>query len=169
LLKRRVEVRSLTIELRDEDRAREVQLFGDVPRDARLNLETFDGAHDDDRSVGRAHRRLCIAEEVRVAGRVDEVDLVVEPLERREREVDRDLFRDLVGVEVADGVSIFDATGSYGKAFINGLGWNALNVTIMLALRVPVSSGAGRARWSLRRRLRHVSMDPRSRTQRAAV
>ena len=29
---------------------------------------------------------------------------------------------------------IFDATGSYGKAFLNGLGWNALNVTIMLSL-----------------------------------
>jgi hypothetical protein len=29
---------------------------------------------------------------------------------------------------------IFDATGSYGAAFLNGLGWNALNITIMLAL-----------------------------------
>jgi hypothetical protein len=29
---------------------------------------------------------------------------------------------------------IFDATGSYGKAFLNGVGWNALNVTIMLSL-----------------------------------
>jgi MFS family permease len=29
---------------------------------------------------------------------------------------------------------IFDATGSYGAAFLNGLGWNAVNITIMLAL-----------------------------------
>ncbi len=29
---------------------------------------------------------------------------------------------------------IFDATGSYAAAFINGLGWNALNVTIMVSL-----------------------------------
>jgi MFS family permease len=29
---------------------------------------------------------------------------------------------------------IFDATGSYAAAFLNGLGWNALNITIMTAL-----------------------------------
>ena len=29
---------------------------------------------------------------------------------------------------------IFDATGSYAAAFMNGLGWNALNITIMVAL-----------------------------------
>jgi MFS family permease len=29
---------------------------------------------------------------------------------------------------------IFDATGSYAAAFLNGLGWNALNITIMVSL-----------------------------------
>jgi MFS family permease len=29
---------------------------------------------------------------------------------------------------------IFDATGSYAAAFMNGLGWNALNITIVVAL-----------------------------------
>jgi hypothetical protein len=29
---------------------------------------------------------------------------------------------------------IFDATGSYAAAFLNGLAWNALNITIMVAL-----------------------------------
>jgi MFS family permease len=29
---------------------------------------------------------------------------------------------------------IFDATGSYAAAFINGLGWNALNIIIMVSL-----------------------------------
>ena len=29
---------------------------------------------------------------------------------------------------------IFDATGSYGAAFLNGIAWNAVNVTIMLSL-----------------------------------
>jgi MFS family permease len=29
---------------------------------------------------------------------------------------------------------IFDATGSYAAAFMNGLGWNALNITIMASL-----------------------------------
>jgi MFS family permease len=29
---------------------------------------------------------------------------------------------------------IFDSTGSYGAAFLNGLAWNALNITIMVSL-----------------------------------
>jgi MFS family permease len=29
---------------------------------------------------------------------------------------------------------IFDATGSYGAAFLNGIGWNALNIVIMVGL-----------------------------------
>ncbi len=32
--------------------------------------------------------------------------------------------------------TIFDATGSYAAAFLNGLGWNALNITIMVALLI---------------------------------
>ena len=31
---------------------------------------------------------------------------------------------------------IFDATGSYAAAFLNGVGWNALNITIMTALLI---------------------------------
>src|SRR5712672_3943821 len=31
---------------------------------------------------------------------------------------------------------IFDATGSYAAAFLNGLGWNALNIAIMVALLI---------------------------------
>ena len=30
--------------------------------------------------------------------------------------------------------AIFDATGSYHAAFINGIGWNLLNLTIALVL-----------------------------------
>jgi MFS family permease len=31
---------------------------------------------------------------------------------------------------------IFDATGSYAAAFLNGLLWNALNITVMVALLI---------------------------------
>jgi hypothetical protein len=31
---------------------------------------------------------------------------------------------------------IFDATGSYAAAFMNGLVWNGLNVTIVVALLI---------------------------------
>jgi MFS family permease len=35
---------------------------------------------------------------------------------------------------------IFDATGSYAAAFLNGLGWNALNITIMVSLLIRARS-----------------------------
>jgi MFS family permease len=46
------------------------------------------------------------------------------------------IFASVVGMSFGGWVSgvIFDATGSYAAAFINGLGWNALNITIMVSL-----------------------------------
>jgi predicted MFS family arabinose efflux permease len=35
---------------------------------------------------------------------------------------------------------IFDATGSYAAAFLNGLGWNALNITIVVGLLLRARS-----------------------------
>jgi MFS family permease len=46
------------------------------------------------------------------------------------------IFASVFGMSFGGWVSgvIFDATGSYAAAFVNGLGWNALNITIMVAL-----------------------------------
>ncbi len=46
------------------------------------------------------------------------------------------IFASVFGMSFGGFVSgvIFDATGSYAAAFINGLAWNALNATIMVAL-----------------------------------
>jgi MFS family permease len=46
------------------------------------------------------------------------------------------IFASVFGMSFGGWISgvIFDATGSYSAAFINGLAWNAVNVTIMLAL-----------------------------------
>ena len=48
------------------------------------------------------------------------------------------IFASVVGMSFGGWVSgvIFDATGSYAAAFLNGLGWNALNITIMVALLI---------------------------------
>ncbi|MBC7577810.1 MAG: MFS transporter [Tardiphaga sp.] len=42
----------------------------------------------------------------------------------------------VVGMSLGGWLSgvIFDATGSYAAAFLNGLGWNALNITVIIAL-----------------------------------
>lgn len=46
------------------------------------------------------------------------------------------IFASVFGMSFGGWISgvIFDATGSYGAAFLNGMAWNAVNVTIMLAL-----------------------------------
>jgi MFS family permease len=46
------------------------------------------------------------------------------------------IFASVFGMSFGGWISgvIFDATGSYGAAFLNGLAWNAVNVTIMLSL-----------------------------------
>ena len=46
------------------------------------------------------------------------------------------IFASVFGMSFGGWVSgvIFDATGSYAAAFLNGLGWNALNITIVVAL-----------------------------------
>lgn len=46
------------------------------------------------------------------------------------------ILASVVGMSFGGWISgvIFDATGSYAAAFINGVGWNALNVTIVVAL-----------------------------------
>ena len=46
--------------------------------------------------------------------------------------------------------AVFDLTGSYRAAFINGIGWNLLNISIIVFLlyRVRICSRAGTLRPS---------------------
>jgi MFS family permease len=48
------------------------------------------------------------------------------------------IFASVFGMSFGGWISgvIFDATGSYGAAFLNGLAWNAVNVTIMVSLLI---------------------------------
>jgi MFS family permease len=52
------------------------------------------------------------------------------------------IFASVLGMSFGGWVSgvIFDGTGSYAAAFLNGLGWNALNVTIMVGLLIRARS-----------------------------
>jgi hypothetical protein len=48
------------------------------------------------------------------------------------------IFASVFGMSLGGWVSgvIFDATGSYAAAFLNGIAWNALNVVIVMALLI---------------------------------
>jgi len=52
------------------------------------------------------------------------------------------ILASVVGMSFGGWVSgvIFDASGSYAAAFMNGLGWNALNITIVVALLIRARS-----------------------------
>jgi hypothetical protein len=52
------------------------------------------------------------------------------------------IFASVFGMSFGGWVSgvIFDATNSYAAAFLNGLGWNALNIAIVVALLLRARS-----------------------------
>jgi MFS family permease len=52
------------------------------------------------------------------------------------------ILASVVGMSLGGWVSgvIFDASGSYAAAFVNGLAWNALNVTIVVSLLIRARS-----------------------------
>jgi MFS family permease len=55
------------------------------------------------------------------------------------------IFGTILGMSFGGWISgvIFDATGSYAAAFLNGLGWNALNIIIVTALLLRARSRMG--------------------------
>ena len=89
-------------------RAGDAAVVGDAPRNLGLHLDAFDRGHDEDGEVGDAQRGGDVADEVGVARRVDDVDLVALVLERGDRQRHRDAAAGLFGVEVGDGVAVLD-------------------------------------------------------------
>ena len=98
----------------DEDGFRDPHVGSELPELARLHLGTGDRVHHEQRHLGRFHAGHGIADEVRVAGGVDDVDLDAVVLDGREREVEGDLALDLFGLVVEVGVSFSNAAEAFG-------------------------------------------------------
>ena len=90
LVERALEAGALAVELVDEDHPRHAEPAGLAPDRLGLHLDAVDRAHHEHREVDDPQRGPHVAEEVGVARRVDQVDLVALPLERRHRERQRD-------------------------------------------------------------------------------
>ena len=88
-----LEVGALAVELVHEDARAGGSLGRQLPRVLRLDLDAVDRGDDDDHGVGGANRGADVADEVRRARRVEDVDLGVLPLDRRHRQRDRDRRR----------------------------------------------------------------------------
>ena len=121
-------VSAFEIELVDEHHPGHAHLVGDLPHIFGLHLHAFDRAHDEDGEVAHAQRRDHVTDEVGVSRRVDEIDLVVFPLERRHRQRQRQPAPLLFGVVVAYGGPLIDAAHASGDpgAMQQGLGQRRL-------------------------------------------
>ncbi len=62
------------VDLVDEDQGRDVEPAKGAEEERRLGLDTLDRRHDEDRAVEHAEDAFDLGDEVRVTGRVDEVD-----------------------------------------------------------------------------------------------
>ena len=108
LVQRGVEAGPLPVELVHEHHAGQAQVGGHLPRLLGLDLDPVDRADHEYRQVGHPQRGRDVADEVGVARRVDEVDLVVAPLERCQRQRQGDAAALLLGVVVAHRRAVLD-------------------------------------------------------------
>ncbi len=102
-------VGALAVHAVDDDESGEPEVLAGLPGLFGLDLDARDRVDDDERRVRGAQAAEHLRDEDSVARRVDQVDLLLLPLERRDREPDRDLPVDLLGVEVCRRVAFLDA------------------------------------------------------------
>ena len=108
LLERAEEVGALAVEHVHEQHPRDVELGRARPQPAGGDLDAHHGVDDEHRRLAHAQRAQRVRHEARLAGRVQQVDLALLPLERAERRGDRHLARLLVGVGVRHGAVVGD-------------------------------------------------------------
>jgi hypothetical protein len=87
----------LFLHLRDHGERRTAPLLDPLPDRLGARLDSRRCLEAENRAVGRAQPGREIPREVRVSRRVDQVDLVSAPLDRRDADADRDLPVNLSG------------------------------------------------------------------------
>ena len=111
------EVDVVGVELVDDEHAGQAALAGLVEHAARVDLDAVGGGDDDDRGLDGVQRAQGLADEVGLAGRVEQVDVLALVLEVQDAGVDRELVFVLLVVEVGDAGAVVDAA-----AAVDGLG-----------------------------------------------
>ena len=80
-----LEVGVLAIDLVDEEGARQIQRFRIAPDFLRLHLDARDGRDDDESAVRRLQGAFHLADEVRIARRIKDIELMIEPFTGEQR------------------------------------------------------------------------------------
>ena len=81
LLERSLDIRALTVDLVEKEDHRQLLGAQGLEEQLGLRLHALGSAHDDHRAVQRPERAFDLRGEVDVAGRIDQVDVHVPPLE----------------------------------------------------------------------------------------
>ena len=104
-----IEIGVFAIHLVDYDHARSLGLIAHFPGLFRAHVQAAHSAHGDNRAFRHGQRADHLAGEIEVARHVDQVDLGVLPLQRRERGRNRNRTPGLFGIKVRGGGSILHA------------------------------------------------------------
>src|SRR4051812_28422607 len=111
-----IEAGAVAVHSAGDDDARQVDIFGKLPHALGDDFDAMYAVDNDDRRLRRHHGGLGFVHEHWEAGRVEDVDLVVVPLEVGEAGGDGDLARDLFFVVVGGGVTCVHAAERFGGA-----------------------------------------------------
>ena len=114
-LEREVEVGVVLVETVDEQGARHGELLGREPEARGRGLGTS-GIHHEDDGLARAHGRVCVTDEVGIAGGIEDVDARVTPGHGRDRGGDGEAARTLLGIVVKRGLGAGVTTQPGGLA-----------------------------------------------------
>ena len=114
-LEREVEVSVVLVQAVDEQSASHGELLGREPQARGRGLGTGGVDHEED-GLARAHRRVGVADEVRVAGGIEDVDARVTPRHGRDRGGNGEAARTLLGIVVKRGLGAGVTTQPGGLA-----------------------------------------------------
>ena len=104
------------VHLVDDDHPRQREFIGELPDLLRRHFHAGDAAHHHGCRIGDAHGASRLHQEDAEAGRVQQIDLGVVPLDEGGRRGDRMLPFDLVLIEIRRGGAVVDAAQPGGGA-----------------------------------------------------
>ena len=116
------EVGVLAVHLVDEESARQLGFLCITPCLLRLDFDARGRRNHDEGAVGRRQGILDLADEVRIARRVDEIDLIVTPFAGGELQVNRHAAALFLRLTVEDTRVLFHAAEALDRARIEEAG-----------------------------------------------
>ncbi len=104
------------VHLRDDDHPAQALLAGLVEHAAGVHTQTGVGVDHDGRRVDGLHRPQHLGDEIGIAGRVDQIEVLASVIEMHQRRLQRVLVDLLFVVKIADARPIGDACRTFDRS-----------------------------------------------------